>query len=391
MFQTEGENRSIGLFRIPLLVLFIALLVAFNGCASTSAKESSSSSSDLNGTTRVVTDMMGRKVTIPKTVSKVISLSNNTTVDTYILAPDKLLGWSRAPSADAKPYIDDKYFNLPTLTTDTSNSANFENIIALKPDVIICSNEDEVYKPDELQSKLGIPVVYADIELNNTAKVYTFLGEVLGVQSRANKLADSTAKALGTVEKAVAKISSSEKRKIYYAEGTDWLQTDITNNVHAQVVDVAGGINVANIAEDKTGSMAKVSLEQVIAWNPDIILVGATAAKGGFYSKVYSTPAWSSISAVKNKQIYQIPSLPFNWFDRPPSAVRVLGVEWLANLLYPDTVKLDMKRETETYYNLFLHKTITDQQASDILNVVSSTSSSGASLAPSTVSSAASK
>lgn len=318
---------------------------------------------------------MGRKVTIPEKVNNVISLSNNTSVDLYILDPDKLMGWTFTPKADAKSYIDDKYFNLPVIATNSEDSANFENIIKMAPDVIVCSNEDEVYDPDKLQAQLGIPVVYVDTELNNTDKVYRFLGNVLGESSKGNKLADETRKTLDSVKEKVATVPSDKRLKVYYAEGADWLQTDISGNVHTQVIDMAGGVNVANISEDKTGSMAKVSLEQVIEWNPDVILVGATAVKGGFYDKVYSTSAWAGISAVKNKRIYQIPSLPFNWVDRPPSATRILGVEWLANLLYPNTMKLDMKSETEDYFNLFLHCSITTNQAEDILNNASDSSS----------------
>lgn len=365
--------------RLETGILCFALVFSFAGCAKTDGSKAVNASADSSAASRTVTDMMGRKVTVPGKVNHVISLSNNTSVDLYILDPDKLMGWSFTPKAAAKPYIDDQYFHLPVIATNTEDSANFENIIKMAPDVIVCSNEDEVYDPDKLQAQLGIPVVYVDIELNNTDKVYQFLGNVLGENSRGKKLAGSTRKTLDSIQKKVAAVPKGKRLKVYYAEGADWLQTDISGNVHTQVIDMAGGINAANISEDKTGSMAKVSLEQVIAWNPDVILVGATAVKGGFFAKVYSTPAWAGINAVKNKRIYQIPSLPFNWVDRPPSATRVLGVEWLANLLYPDTIKLDMKSETESYFNLFLHRSITGSQADDILNGVSSSSSDSSS------------
>lgn len=103
MFQKERECKITGPFRLLLLALCFALLFTLYGCASTNTKISATSSTDSSSTTRVVTDMAGRKVTIPKNVTRVVSLSNNTSVDTYILAPDKLLGWSFTPKTDAKP------------------------------------------------------------------------------------------------------------------------------------------------------------------------------------------------------------------------------------------------------------------------------------------------
>ncbi len=320
-----------------------------------------------NTDTREITDMEGRTVTIPAKVNKVISLSNNTTVYVFTLAPDKLLGWSFTPKEAAKKYIKDEYFNLPNVGSSTQKSGSFENILKLKPDLIICSNEDEVYKPDELQKQLNIPVVMVNVSLESTDKVYSFLGDCLNEQERGKQLADYSRNILDTMKEQINKVPEDKKLKVYYAEGAAWLQTDIAKNVHTEVLDFAAGMNVANISEDKVGSMAEVSMEQVLEWDPDIILVGATATKGDFYSKVYSDANWGKIKAVKNQKIYKIPALPFNWFDRPPCPARILGVEWLANLLYPDYVKLDLSTEIKNFYETFYHYKLTDSEIQDLL------------------------
>lgn len=350
---------------IILGLTLIIVTVSATACGSnTTAKQTTS---ETKKTTKKVTDMTGRKVTIPVKVNKVISLSNNTTVDVYTLAPDKLLGWSFTPKPDAKKYIGEKYFNLPVLGASKEKSNSYENIIKLKPDLIIASNEDELYSADDIQKQLKIPVVMVDTAVDATDKVYTFLGQCLGEQKRAKELADYSRKVLDNTKAMVKNIPSGKQLKVYYAEGTAWLQTDISGNVHTEVLDASGGKNVANISETKVGSMADVSMEQVMSWNPDVILVGATGMKGDFYSKVYSDAKWANIKAVQDKKIYITPSLPFNWFDRPPSAARVLGVEWLANLLYPEYVKLDINKEIKNFFHTFYNYELTDQEVQDLL------------------------
>ncbi|MBC2582691.1 ABC transporter substrate-binding protein [Clostridium sp. DJ247] len=352
------------IIKISTLICIFTVAISFAGCTSSSTTAEVKNSKP---TTRVVTDMSGRKVTIPAKVEKVISISNNTTVDVYTLAPDKLLGWSFTPKADAKKYINEKYFNLPVLGTSAEKSSNYENILKLKPDLIIASNEDEIYSADDIQKQLKIPVVMVDTALDATDKVYTFLGECLGENKRAKELADYSRKVLDSTKAVVKTIPADKQLKVYYAEGASWLQTDILGNVHTEVLDASGGKNVADIAETKTGSMANVSMEQVMSWNPDVILVGATGMRGDFYSKVYSDAKWANVKAVKDKKIYMTPSLPFNWFDRPPSAGRVLGVQWLANLLYPEYVKLDMNKEIKNFYHTFYNYELTDQEVQDLL------------------------
>ena len=333
----------------------------------TKAEVSTVSAAGTSTGTRVVTDMEGRKVTLPEKVNKVISLSNNTTVYVFTLAPDKLLGWSFAPKPDAKKFIKEPYFSLPNTGSSSSKSGSFENILKLKPDLIICSDEDEAYKPDELQQQLNIPVVMVDASLEATDKAYNFLGDCLNVQERGKELADYSRKTLEAVKKQVAAVPEEKRLGVYYAEGPAWLQTDVAGNVHTEVLDAAGGKNAANVKEEKIDSMVEVSMEQVLSWNPDVILEGATAAKGNFFSKVYGDSNWAKVKAVQNKKIYKIPSLPFNWFDRPPCPARILGVEWLANLLYPDYVKVDLNHDIKAFYKLFYNYDLTDGEVQELL------------------------
>lgn len=361
----EKGNRILDRTTIIKLICTIVVLANLTGCASSSKTSTANNSKT---TTHVVTDMDGRKVTIPKNVNKVLSLSNNTTVDIYTIAPDKLAGLSFELKDDAKKYINEKYYKLPVVGTTSDKKIDYESILKIKPDLIVCSEEDQAYAADEIQKQLNIPVVMVSANLENTEKVYTFLGECLGEQKRAKELSYYSKKALANVKAMVKKIPDDKKVKVYYAEGSSWLQTDISGNIHTEVLDIAGAKNVADISEAKIGSMATVSMEQVMSWNPDVILEGATAAKGKLYSSVSKDQNWTKINAVKNNKYYKIPALPFNLVDRPPSVVRVLGVQWLSNMLYPQYVKIDMSKEFKDFYKLFYNYKLTDKDLKELLN-----------------------
>jgi len=356
--------KNIKKFNLLIFVISFIGVISLTGCTSSLVKKEVN---DSQSATREVTDMSGRKVTIPTKVNKVCSLSNNTTVDLYTLAPDKVVGLSFTLKSEAKKYLGENFFNLPVIGTTSDKKLDYESVLKLKPDLIVCSDEDGVYAADDIQKQLNIPVVMVATELDSTDKVYEFLGDCLGEQEKAKELADYSRKTLDKIKALVQKIPEDKKVKVYYAEGATGLQTDVSGNVHTEVLDFVGGKNVADISEIKTGSMVNVSIEQVLSWNPDIILEGATATKGDFYNKVYDDSNWSGIKAVKDKMIYKIPSLPFNLFDRPPSVARILGVEWLANLLYPQYVNLDINKEIKDFYKNFYNYNLTDEEVQDLL------------------------
>ncbi|HBE76212.1 MAG TPA: ABC transporter substrate-binding protein [Firmicutes bacterium] len=335
-----------------VLVLSIALLT-MNGFA------------QMKEENRKITDMSGRNVIIPAKVNRIISLSNNTSVYIYTLAPDKLIGWSFNQKPAAAKFMDAKYFNLPVLGTSTEKTSSYENILKLRPDIVICSNEDEVYAADDIQKQLGIPVLMVDTALESTPEVYRFLGECLGEQTRAKQLATYSRNVLNRIRKLLRKLPDDKRLRVYYAEGSG-LQTDVAGNVHTEALDFVKGKNVADISETHVGSMIGVSMEQVLAWNPDVIIIGISR-QGDFYNDVFHDVNWANIKAVKEKKVYRMPALPFNWFDRPPSPARILAVEWLANLLYPQYVKLDLSHEVKAFFVLFYHYQLNDQEVQELL------------------------
>jgi iron complex transport system substrate-binding protein len=128
-----------------------------------------------------------------------------------------------------------------------------------------------------------------------------------------------------------------------------------------EVLERVGAINVA--ASAGTGGLAKVSLEQVLAWNPEAIL----ALDPAFYRVVKTDPLWTSIKAVQDGRIYLVPRLPFGWFDLPPGVNRLIGVRWLLSILYPREFPENLRDVTRDFYRRFYQVELSEQQVESLL------------------------
>jgi iron complex transport system substrate-binding protein len=107
--------------------------------------------------------------------------------------------------------------------------------------------------------------------------------------------------------------------------------------------------------------MSDVSLESVIGWNPQVIVTWDAEVRGGAEDIIRTSPDWGVIEAVKNNRVYAMPSVPVAWVDRPMACNRFLGVQWLANMLYPDRYYVDMVEVAQEYYELFYGVKVDDE------------------------------
>ena len=95
--------------------------------------------------------------------------------------------------------------------------------------------------------------------------------------------------------------------------------------------------------------MEKVSLEQVLGYNPEVIV----ASDPAFAESVRNDERWKGVRAVADGKIFIVPRSPFNWIDRPPSVMRLMGVQWLAPRFYPERYPVDLRVATREFQRLF--------------------------------------
>jgi iron complex transport system substrate-binding protein len=368
MFKNEMPVRLTG-----LLFILVMAAVLFAGCGKQQVSVSTGNTGA--GEPRHVVDHAGRNVTVPGEINKIFSINPVGMIVMYTLAPEKLVAWNFTITPEYRKFILPQYRDLPDLGGWYANkSCNTEELLKINPDLIVSFglvDQTAISLADRIQQQMDIPVVIVNSELNKLDRAYEFIGELLGVQERAGELATYCRRTVDDVAEKAKLIPEEEKVRVYYAEGNQGLETDPRGSQHTEVLDFVGGLNVADVAIKGGMGMTPVSLEQVLAWNPDVILTATMGPMGGeegmVYNSITTDPRWSTIKAVKDKRIYDIPDRPFNWFDRPPSVNRIIGVKWVANLLYPDVYKYDLETEVKNFFSHFYHYDLSDQEVRELL------------------------
>ncbi|MEG2199628.1 MAG: ABC transporter substrate-binding protein, partial [Anaerovorax sp.] len=324
--------------------------------------------------TRTITDMAGRKVTVPSVINKVYATSPVGSTLMYTVNDKKMIGLNYDLYEEEKEYTTDYYQNLPNLGGwfGQGKTGNVEEIIKIKPDVVLSSglNQMAIENADALSKQLGIPVVLFDDGFNSLPATYKFIGDLTGDSKQTDKLSAYCKETIASAKKITDTIKPENKTRIYYAEETEGLNTDPAGSSHAQLIEICGGVNVAQVEMQQGYGRSAVTMEQVLAWNPDFIVACVDNGYAGSdcYNKILSDPAWSTINAEKNKEVFQTPTIPFNWFDRPPSVNTVIGVKWFQNLLYPDLATYNIKEEAKEFYKLFYHVDVDDADLDKILD-----------------------
>lgn len=363
---------------LALLLCFVMTVSLFAGYSETKAASEETTQSEEQtetqetGETREITDMAGRKVTVPaaEDIESVFSTGPVAAIFMYMVAPDKLLGWNYELNDVEKSIILEKYHDLPNF--GMGDAINYEAVIAANPTIALnCGkiNDAMVSDCDALSKSLGIPVIVVDNELNNSAEAFRFMGELLGVEDHAEELAEYSEKIFTDIA-SLADIPEDEKVSVYFGNGEDSLETAPRGSQHAQILDAVNVTNVADL-ELGDGSRVQISAEQLLAWNPDVIVVNGEpkADKSGNSAAedILSNPDYASLKAVQDNKVYGTPNAPFSWVDRPAGPNRLIGMRWLSAVVYPEYIKCDVNEEIREFFNLFYHVDLSDEQLENVL------------------------
>jgi iron complex transport system substrate-binding protein len=236
-----------------------------------------------------------------------------------------------------------------------------EMLLRLNPELVVVSNDETSlsHKVNQGMKMLKRPVL--EMTLARTSEypeAFLRMGRILSREERAKNLSDYCRKALAQAAACTRSIPDNSRVSVYYAEGADGLTTECDDSRHSELIKLAGGVNVHRCKARDLFGMEKVSLEQVLIYDPDVIL----AMDRGFYRRVPSDPRWRRVRAVRDRRVYLIPDQPINWFDRPPTFMRFIGLKWLLNRLYPNLYRIDIVKEAREFYRLFLGVEVSDEE-----------------------------
>jgi len=316
---------------------------------------------------RSVTDSAGRVVEVPETVGSVFAAGPPAAILVYILKPEALTGWPRALRPEERAYIAEPYRDLPETgrITGRGGEANLERVLAIKPDLILdfgSVRDTYVDLANRVQEQTGIPYLLIDGRFEKTPEALRLLGAALGVPERAEALASHVESVFARIDALLADMPQETRPRVYLARGPEGLETGMKGSINTEIIERAGGRNVADDG-GATRGLVQASMEQVLVANPEIIVTWDR----NFHAGVFEDQLWQGIDAVRNGRVHLSPTAPFGWIDRPPSLNRMMGLIWMAGLLYPDHWRGDLRAETRAFYKLYYHVDLSDAELERLL------------------------
>jgi iron complex transport system substrate-binding protein len=316
------------------------------------------------GFAAAISDAAGRAVPIPARVTRVFPAGPPAAILLYTLAPELLIGWPRANRPEECAYMLPEICTRPEVgrITGRGNTANLETVLALKPDLIVdvgSTSATFVSLADRVHEQTGIPYALLDGRFTGIAKTYRSLGELIGRPEDAEKLASYAEDTLKTILGRVEPIAVSTRPTVYYARGPRGLSTGLGGSINVETIEMLS----RNVAGETKGGLANVSIEQILLWNPDVIVT----IDQEFAASVRSDPSWASVKAVRDNRVHLSPKMPFGWVDFPPSVNRLIGLWWLAKILYPERFPEDLRALTQDFYTRFYHVTPSAAQIDHVL------------------------
>ena len=326
---------------------------------------------------RTFTDQIGRQVTVPDKVDRVVVLQHQTlNLLVQMNATDKIVG----VMANWKQQLGDGYARLaPELAQKTAlgdlTHVDPEQLVALHPQVVFVTN----YAPQEMIDKissLDIPVVAISLrhdaageqtKMNPTMadeeQAYdrglregiTLIGDIVNKPQEAKALIDATDKGRKLVSDRLQAIPEDQRVRAYMANPD--LTTYGSGKYTGLMMAHAGALNVA---ASTVKGFKPVAMEQVISWNPQVIFVQDRYPK--VVDEILQSPQWQVIDAVKNHSVYLMPDYAKAWGYPMPEAMGI-GELWMAKKLYPQKfTDIDMRSVANDWYQRFYR---TDYQGVD--------------------------
>lgn len=313
---------------------------------------------------RQVDDMAARRVDIPDQVRKVYATTHALPLMTAI-APELLAGlaFPVPPGPETLAALPPVMAGLPNLGGGPRvDPARLE---AAGVDLIVGG----------VPAGTTIPAVSLQVDRADQAPAsLRYLGHLLGRDQRGEILAAAVEQALTRLHDAVGQVPAATRTRVYYAESADGLTSQCDGADRAEVIALAGAVNVVGCGKaggppsvGKAGGSPSVGkadgppsvgkadggttldLDRLVALDPDVIVTRFAPT----VRMMAEDPAWRRLRAVTTGRVYAAPTLPFNWFDRPPSFLRVLGARWLAAVIRPPADTDAVKAEIRDFLTLF--------------------------------------
>lgn len=364
-----------------MTALILAVATAIAGCGGTAAStttelESSEQSEKtvtaVEETTRVIVDQVGNEVELPQEINRIVIASAWPLASVYCLfdgSVEKLVGVDPAIISAAENSLLVKV--APEIVNVSSSFSqngviNAEELLKLDPDVVLYATG--VPEDYEICQQAGIPAVGFSLSVKDFNAVETInswvelLGEVLNEDLGNEEFIQYGQEMERLVADRLKEISEEDKPTNIFIHGYDASTVNVpgTKSWGDYWITASGGINAGAQAGSGTPT---VGAEQIYEWNPDRIFIDNfnDALPEDIYENTLANFDWSTVNAVKEKQVIKTPLGMYRWYVTcSDSALMLL---WMAKQNHPDLFKdIDMNQTVKDFYEKFYQVSLTDEE-----------------------------
>jgi iron complex transport system substrate-binding protein len=310
-------------------------------------------------------DSAGRHVMLPGRIDRVMPADQTAAVLVFVLAPEKLVGWSEPLSLAQRAFLPARYRRLPVVGEFASAGAAASGFGA---DLVVYSGAvtpRAAALADNIQAQTHIPCIVLDGSIQRTPEMLRMVGALLGVGDHRLDVASYAYHAIMGLRGKLLIQSADDRPLVYYGLDTDGLTTGLAGASAMAAIAEAGAVNAA--ARLGSGELTRVTRAQIYAWNPDIVI----AQRRSFYDALRRDPGWSGLAAVRARHVYLAPQLPFGWIGDPDGVNRMVGLYWLSDLFYPNVLEEDLRINVRDFYQIYYGIALSDRQLEALLRPAS--------------------
>lgn len=364
--------------RICSIVLAVTMLA---GCgtastAKTTASASASASASAIPAEVTITDHADRTVTVPTDPKKVAILDIYplpSLLTVYLNSADSIVAMEPVSMNAAKAGIlSQLYPDILNVNTDIMNGddVNMEALAALQPDVVFynAAKKDEAQQLEDAGlTAVGISATKFSYDAIKTYQEWMSLLDQIYPDyagKRGTQAGDYASQVYNEVQDKVKDVTDKQKVLFLYQYDDTAMVTSSSKFFGQWWCDAVGAANVAqDVPADNMN--AKITMEQVYEWNPDVIIITnfTKTTPDDLYNNAIGSDDWSSVKAVQDKRVYKMPLGVYRTYT--PGIDTPLTLEWLAQAVYPDLFSdVDVASDVRDYYNKLFGVTLTDDQIS---------------------------
>jgi iron complex transport system substrate-binding protein len=284
----------------------------------------------------------------------------------YAFDRDLLGAWNTPLFAYEKKYIPEKYQNLPILGGWYGQGfvPDREALMGsgLKKAFMVANSYFNIERIRDALKEMGLTLQTAPDGVENLPETFRTMGQVFNRPERGEELAVYAEKALTSLKNHTDKLTGARPR-VYFAMSADGLATSCPGEQRSNFIVIAGGQNAMICDDSIKAGRPRISFEQLITMDPDVILAESYALK----KEMDSGGRWGKLRAAKEGRVYLLPRGPFSW-NGHPTLTTLMGARFLANALNPRLYPLAIVPEAQEFNRLFFRVEMTEQMVKELLD-----------------------